>query len=178
VKQWRDHLGEIPSTARLAAWPESGLRLIAPGDPEWPTQLDDLGDARPLVLWARGAAKLRLNWVDSVSIVAERGVAIAHQGLLRLPDYLSRPVREPTRAAMSSAVWTLCADYAVASLTGSASPLTGGELRDRRQPLRDDLAGVWSARRGTYRVLYRIREDLREVIVLRIEHRRDGYWPL
>lgn len=46
------------------------------------------------------------------------------------------------------------------------------------KPLRDDLAGVWSARRDTYRVLYRIREDLREVIVLRIEHRRDAYRPL
>lgn len=46
------------------------------------------------------------------------------------------------------------------------------------KPLRDDLAGVWSARRGTYRVLYRIREDLREVVVLRVEHRRDAYRPL
>ncbi len=46
------------------------------------------------------------------------------------------------------------------------------------KPLRNELAGVWSARRGTYRVLYRIREDLREVIVLRIEHRRDVYRPL
>jgi mRNA-degrading endonuclease RelE of RelBE toxin-antitoxin system len=46
------------------------------------------------------------------------------------------------------------------------------------KPLRDDLAGIWSARRGTYRVLYRIREDIREVIVLRVEHRRDAYRPL
>ncbi len=46
------------------------------------------------------------------------------------------------------------------------------------KPLRNDLAGVWSARRGTYRILYRIREDLREVIVLRIEHLRDVYRPL
>ena len=46
------------------------------------------------------------------------------------------------------------------------------------KPLRDDLAGIWSARRGTYRVLYRVREDPREVIVLRIEHRRDAYRPL
>jgi len=43
--------------------------------------------------------------------------------------------------------------------------------------LRGDLAGVWSARRGTYRVLYRLRDDAREVIVLRIEHRRDVYRP-
>lgn len=51
--------------------------------------------------------------------------------------------------------------------------------RPRRvgRPLRGDLAGVWSARRGTYRVLYRLRDDTREVIVLRIEHRRDAYRP-
>ena len=43
--------------------------------------------------------------------------------------------------------------------------------------LRDDLAGIWSARRGTYRVLYRTNEAEREVVVLRIEHRRDVYRP-
>ena len=41
--------------------------------------------------------------------------------------------------------------------------------------LRGELASVWSARRGTYRILYRIRDEPREVIVLRIEHRRDVY---
>lgn len=46
------------------------------------------------------------------------------------------------------------------------------------KPLQDDLDGIWSARRGTYRVLYRIHEDLREVVVLRIDHRRDAYRPL
>ena len=46
------------------------------------------------------------------------------------------------------------------------------------KPLRDDLVGVWSARRGTYRVLYRINEDLHEVVVLRVEHRRDVYRPM
>lgn len=59
--------------------------------------------------------------------------------------------------------------------------ITSALLRDPRRvgkPLRDDLAGIWSARRGTYRVLYRIREQPREVVVLRIEHRRDAYRPL
>jgi mRNA-degrading endonuclease RelE of RelBE toxin-antitoxin system len=46
------------------------------------------------------------------------------------------------------------------------------------KPLRDDLDGIWSARRGTYRVLYRIREDPPEVVVLRIDHQRDTYRPL
>ena len=43
------------------------------------------------------------------------------------------------------------------------------------KPLRGDLAGIRSARRGTYRVLYRIDQARREVIVLRIDHRRDAY---
>lgn len=45
------------------------------------------------------------------------------------------------------------------------------------KPLRGELAGVRAARRGTYRVLYRLREDTREVIVVRIEHRSDVYRP-
>jgi mRNA interferase RelE/StbE len=43
--------------------------------------------------------------------------------------------------------------------------------------LRGDLAGIHSARRGTFRVLYRINEVEREVVVVRIEHRRDVYRP-
>ena len=43
--------------------------------------------------------------------------------------------------------------------------------------LRGELEGIWSARRGTYRVLYRVDEDNREVIVLRVGHRRDIYRP-
>lgn len=46
------------------------------------------------------------------------------------------------------------------------------------KPLRDDLAGVWSARRGTYRILYRVLDRPREVVVLRVEHRQDAYRPL
>ena len=41
--------------------------------------------------------------------------------------------------------------------------------------LRNELAGIMSARRGTFRVLYRIDERGREVIVLRVDHRRDVY---
>lgn len=39
------------------------------------------------------------------------------------------------------------------------------------------LEGIWSARRGTYRVLYRIDEDHHEIVVLRIDHRRGAYRP-
>jgi mRNA-degrading endonuclease RelE of RelBE toxin-antitoxin system len=51
------------------------------------------------------------------------------------------------------------------------------EPRRAGKPLRRELAGVWSARRGTYRILYRVREEPREVVVLRVEHRGDVYRP-
>ncbi|MDA8062287.1 MAG: type II toxin-antitoxin system RelE/ParE family toxin [Actinomycetota bacterium] len=41
--------------------------------------------------------------------------------------------------------------------------------------LREELSGLWSARRGTYRVLYRIHDEPAEVVVVGIEHRRDMY---
>lgn len=43
------------------------------------------------------------------------------------------------------------------------------------RPLRNELARFHSARRGTYRVLYRIDEIERTVTVLRTDHRRDAY---
>jgi mRNA interferase RelE/StbE len=43
------------------------------------------------------------------------------------------------------------------------------------KPLREELTGLWSARRGTYRVLYRIHDEPPEVVVVRIEHRREVY---
>jgi DNA processing protein len=75
VDRWRDRLGEVPSVARLGAWQQSGLRLVLPGDAEWPTQLDDLGDARPLVLWVRGTADLRFACLNSVSMVGSRAAS-------------------------------------------------------------------------------------------------------
>jgi len=72
MARWRERLGEVPSVARLAAWQQSGMRVIIPGDAEWPTQLDDLGDVRPLALWARGTADLRTACLDSVSMVGSR----------------------------------------------------------------------------------------------------------
>jgi mRNA interferase RelE/StbE len=46
------------------------------------------------------------------------------------------------------------------------------------KPLRGQLEGIFSARRGTYRVLYEIVEEPRQVVVYRIEHRRDAYRDL
>lgn len=42
-------------------------------------------------------------------------------------------------------------------------------------PLRTGFEGLWRARRGEYRVRYRIDEDRRRVVVLDVDHRRDAY---
>ena len=44
-------------------------------------------------------------------------------------------------------------------------------------PFQRELAGLWSARRGAYRVVYEIEDDERMIDVLRIEHRSDVYRP-
>ena len=45
------------------------------------------------------------------------------------------------------------------------------------KPLTRELDGYRSARRGTYRVVYRIDEPSRTVHVVRIDHRADVYRP-
>ena len=45
------------------------------------------------------------------------------------------------------------------------------------KPLFGTLAGCHGARRGTYRMVYRIDEDSRTVHVLDIDHRTDIYRP-
>ncbi len=56
-----------------------------------------------------------------------------------------------------------------------------GSLRENPQrvghPLRAPFAGRWSARRGTYRVRYRIDEERHAVIVLDIIGRAAAYHP-
>ncbi|HEY5856459.1 MAG TPA: type II toxin-antitoxin system RelE/ParE family toxin [Aldersonia sp.] len=43
------------------------------------------------------------------------------------------------------------------------------------EPLQRDLAGAFGARRGPYRLLYRIDDETDKVHVLRIDHRADVY---
>jgi mRNA interferase RelE/StbE len=45
------------------------------------------------------------------------------------------------------------------------------------KPLRPPLDGTWSARRGTYRILYEIDDATRTVVITAIEARADAYRP-
>jgi mRNA interferase RelE/StbE len=82
---------------------------------------------------------------------------------------LTPPARRALTERLPEAVAAAVIDFLTTALV--QAPRRVGK------PLRGDLAGVWAARRGTYRVLYRVRQDPHEVIVLRVEHRRDAYRP-
>jgi mRNA interferase RelE/StbE len=90
--------------------------------------------------------------------VNEGGYAIAwtasaHRALTRLPEKVATAVVE----------------FLYGSL--AASPHRVGK------PLKLGLGGLHSARRGDYRVIYRIDDHRRRVDVLAIEHRSDIYRP-
>jgi DNA processing protein len=72
MERWQVRLPELPGPDQVLAFRESGIRLIAPGDPEWPGQLADLGDDQPYALWLRGNADLRFSCLRSVAIVGSR----------------------------------------------------------------------------------------------------------
>ena len=80
---------------------------------------------------------------------------------------LAPPARRALTAGLPEAVAAAAVELMVGALVS--------EPRRVGKQLHGDLSGIWSARRGTYRILYRINEDAREVIVVRIEHRRDAY---
>lgn len=70
--RWRVRLPSLPDDEGIAGACRDGIRLICPGDAEWPGALDQLGRARPYALWLRGHADLRSACVRSVSMVGSR----------------------------------------------------------------------------------------------------------
>ncbi|HEX4060916.1 MAG TPA: DNA-processing protein DprA [Streptosporangiaceae bacterium] len=72
LRRWAARVPANPADPDLAAWQRRGVRLICPDDPEWPTQLEVLGDAAPYALWLRGSADLRFGCLSSVSLVGSR----------------------------------------------------------------------------------------------------------
>ena len=72
LERWRVRLDELPTPDDVIAFRRSGIRLICPGDPEWPEQLADLGVEQPYALWLRGSADLRFNCLHSVAVVGSR----------------------------------------------------------------------------------------------------------
>ncbi len=74
-----------------------------------------------------------------------------------------RDLEQGLPLAVALAVWEFC-----------NGPL-GDDPRRVGRPLGRELAGYFSARRGAYRVIYRVVERDFAVHVVRIEHRADVY---
>ena len=90
------------------------------------------------------------------------------------PEPFELVVTPPARRAIESELTDAVAHAVIQLITGS---LVRDPHRVGKQ-LRRELAGLWVARRGSYRVVYRIDESRRVVVVIRIDHRSDLYRPL
>jgi mRNA interferase RelE/StbE len=64
-------------------------------------------------------------------------------------------------------------DAAIQAMFG---PIALHPRRDGK-PLVGELSGLYSARRGDYRVIFEIDDDRKVVIVHRVQHRRAAYRP-
>ncbi|WP_245834177.1 DNA-processing protein DprA [Streptomyces aidingensis] len=101
----------------LATAAACGARLVCPGDPEWPSQLDDLGPARPVALWVRGAPSARFLALRSVSLVGARACT----------DYGSHVATE-LAAGLGERGWTVVsgAAYGIDAAAHRGALATGG----------------------------------------------------
>ena len=79
-----------------------------------------------------------------------------------------------TRSARRALEEQLPEAVAAAAFKFIAGPLRADPQRVGK-PLREPLAPLWSARRGEYRVLYRIVERRLVIEVVSVVHRRDAY---
>ncbi|WP_419554488.1 type II toxin-antitoxin system RelE family toxin [Candidatus Poriferisodalis sp.] len=88
----------------------------------------------------------------------------------------------PYRIVIARSAAAAIAEQLPESVASAIVELITGALAEAPRrvgtPLRDDLEGKWTARRGTYRVVYRIDDMQREIVVLRVAHRRDAYRSL
>jgi mRNA interferase RelE/StbE len=90
-----------------------------------------------------------------------------------------------TDGAQYAVAWTTTSRRALARLpekvaTAAVEFIYGSLAETPRRvgkPLQLGLAGLHSARRGDYRVIYRIDDELRTVTIMAIEHRSDVYRP-
>ena len=86
---------------------------------------------------------------------------------------------EPYQIVVARPAARTIAEELPESVAAAVVELITGPLLDNPRRLgavlRNELDGLWSVRRGTYRVVYRIDDAQREVVVLRVGHRQDVY---
>ena len=80
-------------------------------------------------------------------------------------------IKPPARRALT--------DELLESVAFAAWEFIRGPLAERPRavgtPLREPFAGLWRAKRGEYRIRFRIDDETRTVIILDVDHRRNAY---
>ncbi|MCU1543082.1 MAG: dprA [Microbacteriaceae bacterium] len=71
-ERWMPRLTTADTMAALRQAARVGARLLAPGDPLWPSGVDDLGDHAPIALWARGRDDALASLSRSIALVGAR----------------------------------------------------------------------------------------------------------
>ena len=89
LRRWLARLKKVDLDEVLSDAERRGLRLLTPQDPQWPTLLDDLQEARPHCLWVQGPGRLdQLVGGRSAALVGSRA---------------STPYGEDTAASLAAA---------------------------------------------------------------------------
>ncbi|MCU1445873.1 DNA-processing protein DprA [Cryobacterium sp.] len=72
LARWRPRLSSAEVIRSLRQAQRTGTRLLLPGDPQWPTGVDDLGQHAPLALWWRGRTEALDALCHSIALVGAR----------------------------------------------------------------------------------------------------------
>ena len=71
-KRWQARLSDLDPVRDLTTLRRFGGRLLIPGDNEWPTGLDALGQEAPFCLWVRGPLELTIATRRAAAVVGAR----------------------------------------------------------------------------------------------------------
>ncbi|MCY7325536.1 MAG: DNA-processing protein DprA [Microbacteriaceae bacterium] len=71
-ERWQPRAGSQVALVALRQASRYGVRLIVPGDPDWPAGVDDLGAHAPLALWLRGRPETLATAGSSIALVGAR----------------------------------------------------------------------------------------------------------
>lgn len=120
ARAMRLRLEAASGAEQLARAASLGAVLVARGDPDWPTQLDDLGPGRPYGLWAHGSIALRPALLRSAAIVGSR---TASPYGLRIAADLGADLAERGWAVVSGAAFGIDAAAHRGALAGGGPTL-------------------------------------------------------
>ncbi|MEX1079040.1 MAG: DNA-processing protein DprA [Homoserinimonas sp.] len=72
LKRWQPRITSASALIALKQASRFNVRLLIPGDPEWPMGMADLGLHAPIALWLRGNVSTMLSLEQSISLVGAR----------------------------------------------------------------------------------------------------------